>query len=149
MIESIKKAVLGDNANETIKSGTLVTTRGIGVIIVGLIGGLLLLDTFDYGPWKELSTVQKFMFVVASGFIWALVASADAIARGYAAGVTSQLVPFAAGLKCTYLVGKDTSGWSVAAARTGPSSAGPPDFLIVKGATFKWAKAAEIEFKQS
>ncbi|ALV43223.1 hypothetical protein AU252_20370 [Pseudarthrobacter sulfonivorans] len=43
-LESFKKSLLGDKANQTIKSGTLVTTRGTGIIAVGLIGTFLLMD---------------------------------------------------------------------------------------------------------
>lgn len=149
MFEAIKKAILGDNANATIKAGTLVTTRGIGVIIVGLIGGLVLLEQFDYGPWKGLDTWQQFTFVVASGVIWSIVAGADAIARGLSAGASSRVVALPPGLECTYVPGTDSPGWSVAATRFGPDDNQEPEFLIVKGKAHRWAKAADLRFPES
>lgn len=146
MIEKIKKAVVGDPASQTIEAGTLVTTRGIGVIIVGLIGGLLLLESFDYGPWTNLATWQQFTFVVASGFIWSIVAAADGIARGLAADAEVRIVALPPGLRCTHLVGEDEPGWTVAAARIGPSSDNSLEFLIVKGTTHQWAKTGELRF---
>ena len=149
MIESIKKAVLGDNATETIKAGTLVTTRGIGVVLVALIGGLVLLDQFDYGPWKELVTWQKFTFVTAGGFIWSIAAGTDAIARGISAGAAPHFITIPTGLRCTYLVGEDSADRLVAAARLPTDGINSPEFLIVKGATHQWAKAAELRFTRS
>ena len=147
MLEKIKKAVLGDSSNQTIKAGTLVTTRGIGVVIVGLIGGLVLLEQLDYGPWMDLNTWQKFTFVIGGGFIWALVAAGDAIARGLSAGPSDMVVPMPANLRATYLAGEDSVGWLVAAVRVGASA--DPEFLIVKGTSHRWAKAAELRFAEN
>lgn len=79
----------GNDSEKIIKSGTLFVTRGVGVIAVGLIGLFFALDQAGEGPWKDLSTEQKLDFIVAVGFIWAIVAAADAIARGISTGAKS------------------------------------------------------------
>jgi hypothetical protein len=148
-LESLKKAVVGDAANETIKSGTLVTTRGIGVVAVGLIGTFLLLDQLgDTGPWKGMSATGKLMFVVAAGAIWAVVAAADAIARGLAtASAQPRVVALPAGLVATKTGGVDSPGWHVAAVEVAPLHTGDAErFLIVKGSAFEWVLAKDLKF---
>ena len=148
-LEGLKKAVAGDPANETIKSGTLVTTRGIGVVAVGLIGVFLLMDQLgEIGPWKDMSNAQKLAFVVAAGAIWAVVAAADAIARGLAAATTRATVTsMPPGLIATRTTGVDSPGWRVAAVQTGRSNnMEETRFLIIKGDKFDWVSTEELSF---
>jgi hypothetical protein len=149
VLESIKKAVTGDDSAEVIKSGTLVTTRGIGVVAVGLIGTFLLLDALgDTGPWASMSAAQKLFFVVACGAIWALVAAADAIARGLATAATQPIVmAMPPGLVATRTEGVDSPGWRVAAVEVPRTPNGHKvQFLVVNGSTHDWVDAADLKF---
>jgi hypothetical protein len=87
--EGLKKSISGDEQTELIKSGTLLVTRGFGVLAVGLISAMWLMDELDFGPWGGLTVSEKFDFIVAVGFMWAIVAAADALARGIATGLTA------------------------------------------------------------
>jgi hypothetical protein len=127
----------------------LVTTRGIGVVAVGLIGTFLLLDQFgDTGPWKDMSASGKLMFVVAAGAIWGVVAGADAIARGIATSAARpSVVALPSGLVVTKTAGVDTPGWHVAAVQAAPQDASAGvRFLIVKGNAVEWISASELTF---
>lgn len=44
-LTAIKASIAGNKADEVIKSGTLVVTRGIGVIAIGLIGTFIFLTS--------------------------------------------------------------------------------------------------------
>ena len=148
-LDSLKKSVLGDAANETIKSGTLVTTRGIGVVAVALIGTFLLLDQLgDTGPWKDMTAAQKLMFVAAAGAIWAVVAAADAIARGIAApAARPSFVALPSGLTVTKTAGVDSPGWRVAAVKVAPlGDSADTLFLIVKDKAVEWASTSDLKF---
>jgi len=87
--DGLKKSLAGDEQSELIKSGTLLVTRGFGVMAVGLIAALWLMDQLDFGPWDGLAVAEKFDFIVAVGFMWAIVAAADALARGVSTGLTA------------------------------------------------------------
>jgi hypothetical protein len=149
MFESIKKAVTGDATTDVIKSGTLLTTRGIGVVAVGLIGAFLLLDQLgDAGPWASMDTAQKLSFVLACGAIWALVAAADAIARGLATAATQPLITaLPSGLTASRTEGVDSPGWHVAAIEM-PRGAGDKgaQFLVVKGDKCEWVGVEDLDF---
>lgn len=143
-----KKAIIGDKANETIKAGTLVVTRGIGVVAVGLIGTFTVMDWFDSGPWRDMTPEQKLLFVLGAGFIWAIVLAADAIARGIATAATGdQMLVLPAGLMATKTEGVDDPGWRVAAVKIAPS--GPSEtasFLVLKGQAQEWVQANKLKF---
>jgi hypothetical protein len=148
-LDSIKKAVTGDAENATIKDGTLVTTRGIGVIAVALIGTFLLLDQLgDTGPWHDLSAGGKLAFLLGAGAIWAVVAAADAIARGIATAATRPTVAsMPSGLVATRTEGKDSPGWRVAAVElSGTAGSEVVRFLVVKGTDHAWVAAADLSF---
>jgi hypothetical protein len=149
MFEKIKKAVTGDATTDVIKSGTLLTTRGLGVVAVGLIGTFLLLDELgDAGPWASMDTSQKLLFVLGCGAIWALVAAADAIARGLATAAVQPLVTaMPPGLTASRTTGVDSPGWRVAAIEmprgTGEKGA---QFLLVKGDKCEWVGVEDLVF---
>jgi hypothetical protein len=144
-----KKAIVGDKANETIKAGTLVVTRGIGVVAVGLIGTFTVMDWFDGGPWRDMTPEQKLLFVLGAGFIWAIVLAGDAIARGLATAATGdQMLVLPSGLMATKTEGVDDTGWRVAAVKMAPN--GTPEtasFLLLKGRKQEWVQANELTFK--
>src|SRR3954470_23416453 len=75
--DSLKKSLLGDKSNEIIKAGTLVTTRGTGVIAVALIAVFIVMDELDVGPWRTLSDDSKLLFVATVGFVGGMGAGAD------------------------------------------------------------------------
>lgn len=84
----------GKGSEKVIKAGTLFITRGAGAIAVGLVGLFYGLDQWaGKGPWVNLSGSEKLRFVVAVGFIWAIVAAADAIARGISTGLIRSREP--------------------------------------------------------
>ncbi|TFV86526.1 hypothetical protein E4P40_12865 [Blastococcus sp. CT_GayMR20] len=149
MLESIKKAVTGDATTDVIKSGTLLTTRGLGVVAVGLIGTFLLLDELGgTGPWASLDTSQKLLFVLGCGAIWALVAAADAVARGLATAATQPvLTAMPPGLVAVRTTGVDSPGWAVAAIQV-PRVAGDekPKFLVIKANAHEWVSADDLDF---
>lgn len=148
-LESFKKSLLGDKANQTIKSGTLVTTRGTGVIAVGLIGTFLLMDWLGASPWEGLQPDQKLSFVLATGAIWAVVAAADSIARGLATrSSVPVIVKLPAGLLATRTIGIDSSGWSVLAVEVTPDGKEEAmQFLVVKGSETAWVSSDDLEFQ--
>jgi hypothetical protein len=134
-LDSLKKSLVGDEATEIIKSGTLATTRGTGVVAVSLIGAFIVMDSFGFEPWDALSPVIKWGVVIAIGAMWALVAAADSIARGIATAATAPtFVRLPAGLKATRTEGSDSPGWSLVAVEI--AKVGEKDdlrFLAVKG----------------
>lgn len=149
--ESLKKSILGSKQDELITSGTLVVTRGIGVIAVALIGIFVLFEELgDVGPWKEMSGPQKLAFVLGAAAVWAVVAAADALARGIATSKQAELVvTLPEGLKATRTEGPDSAGWSVVAAKFGPA-ADPKlvEYLVVKaGEAADWVAPADLELK--
>lgn len=147
-LESLKKSLLGDKANETIKSGTLVTTRGTGIIAVGLIGTFLVMDWLNAAPWEGLLPDQKLTFILATGAIWAVIAAADSIARGLAARSSlSAIVELPAGLVATRTPGRDSPGWSVLAIEVTPNGIKEAvEFLVVKGSETAWVASKDLEF---
>ncbi|KAB2341007.1 hypothetical protein [Actinomadura rudentiformis] len=149
-LDKIKKMVAGDPANEAIKSGTLLVTRGLGTIAVALIGTFFLLDQLgDRGPWHGLSGAQKLAFVLGAGFIWSVVAASDALARGIAAGRPDGLVALPPGLVATVLDGVDSPGWRVVGVRPGAGKdGGVPEFLVAKGTDVRWLPAERLAFQQ-
>ncbi|MFI0454314.1 hypothetical protein [Actinomadura sp. 6N118] len=147
-IDKIKKMVAGDPANEAIKSGTLLVTRGLGTVAVALIGTFFLLDQLgDSGPWHGLSGAQKLAFVLGAGFIWSVVAASDALARGIAAGRPDGLVALPPGLHATVLDGVDSPGWRVVGVRLGAAAGGAPEFLIAKDTDVRWLPAERLSFQ--
>ncbi|MEU5884702.1 hypothetical protein [Spirillospora sp. NPDC047279] len=143
-IDKIKKAVGGDPANEAIKAGTLLVTRGLGTVAIALIGTFFLLDQLgDRGPWHGMNSVQKLGFVLGAGFIWAVVATGDALARGIAAGRPDALVALPPGLVATVTDGTDSHGWRVVGVRP---AAGEPEFLVVKDDEVRWLPAGRLAF---
>jgi hypothetical protein len=149
--EALKKSILGAKQDEAIKSGTLVVTRGIGVIAIALIGTFLLLDQLgDVGPWwKGLDTIAKLEFVVASAAVWAIVAGADVIARGLATARQNDFIAtLPKGLTATKIEGKDSHGWDVVAAKfSGGAGADGPTYLVVKpGHEAEWLAAEKLQF---
>lgn len=146
--ESIKKSVLGDKSTDTIKSGTLVTTRGTGVIAVGLIGTFMVLDAWNASPWQGLPPEGKLNFILATGAIWALVIAADSIARGLATRSSlPAVVTLPAGLSATRITGKDTTGWSVLAVQvSGTGQQEAVQYLVVRGGEAAWVGVGELQF---
>jgi hypothetical protein len=147
--KALKESIVGAKHDEIIQAGTLVVTRGTGVIAVALIGTFFLLDLLDQGPWANLDSWQKLAFVLASGLIWAIVAAADAIARGLATASRHELVAqLPKGLKATKTVGKDDPDWYVVAVKFAVSEGSEgPEFLIVKkGQPAEWAPRQELDF---
>src|SRR4051794_14315944 len=147
--DSLKKSLLGDKSNEIIKAGTLVTTRGTGVIAVALIAVFIVMDELDVGPWRTLSDDSKLLFVATVGFVWAIVAGADAIARGLATrNAAPAVIHLPRGLKATRTEKTDSRGWSVVAVSV-PSEDDqqPLRFLIEKGGTVVWTTADSLSFE--
>ena len=147
--EQIKKAIFGDKQAEMIKSGTLVVTRGIGVIGIGLVGTFFVLDQFDTGPWKDMTAVQKLWFVLGAGFIWALVAGADSVARGLTSAARSdRVLVLPPGLVGTRTEGKDEQGWRATAAKFAADGAQEGvSFLVIKGDKHAWVAAKDFHFE--
>jgi hypothetical protein len=150
-LKRITKAVTGDRDEQVITAGTLATTRGVGIVAVGLIGVFSLLDGLGAkgGPWPDLSSVQKLTFVLGCGAIWALVAAADAIARGIATAATRPtLVALPPGLLVTRTTGLDSPGWHAAMIEVPGRATGPgPRYLVVKGDQHAWVPAEELSFR--
>lgn len=148
-LESLKKSLVGDKANQTIKSGTLVTTRGTGIIAVALIGTFLLMDWLKAGPWEGLQPGEKLSFVLATGAIWAVIAAADSIARGLATRSSlPAIVRLPAGLLATRTSGRDSPGWSVLAIEVTPNGKKEAiQFLVVKGSETAWVASDDLEFQ--
>jgi hypothetical protein len=146
--DSIKKAVLGDAANEVIKAGTTVATRGIGVIAIALLGTFYLLDQFgDAGPWEKMTASAKLWFVLGAGAIWAVVAAADTLARGISAAKQPPFLEFPAGLDAALLKGQNEPGWRVVGAKlSGTGDTFGYEFLAIKGDEVRWLKAEQLDF---
>lgn len=125
--ESLKKSIVGSEKNEIIASRTLVVNRGFG-ISVGLIGLFLLLDLLgDVGPWKTMDAWQQALVLVAS-LVWAIVAAADAMARGRATATAQSVAVLPIPLAATLNEGKPDSGWSGVGLRLPTAgNAGEPD----------------------
>lgn len=146
--ESIKKALAGDKSTEIIKSGTLVTTRGTGVIAVGLIGTFFLLDALNVAPWQGLSSDAKLVFVLATGAMWALIVAADSIARGIAtAASVPTVVKLPPGLLATKTSGLDSPNWSVLAVEIAPDKQETKRFLVAKGSETSWVGSEDLVFQ--
>lgn len=137
---ALYKSIRGDEDAAVIKSGTLATTRGMGVVAAGLVALLPILDKVDdFGPWDDADAAAKLWFILGAGAIWAIVAAADAIARGLA---QPRVVALPASLAVTRTEGRDEAGWTAVAIEAGDS----PRFLLVKGDKTAWVAAADLQF---
>lgn len=147
--KALKESIVGAKHEELIKSGTLVVTRGIGIVAVAFVGTFFLLDMFNEGPWASLDTWQKLAFVVAAALVWAIVAAADAIARGHATASRHDLVAaLPKGLAVIKTKGRDESGWTAVAVKFAVTEgAEGPRYLIVKeGKPAEWAAEEDLAF---
>jgi hypothetical protein len=137
---ALYKAIRGDEDAEVIKAGTLATTRGMGVVAAALVAGLPALDKLsDTGPWHDADAATKLWFILGAGAIWAIVAAADAVARGLA---QPRVVSLPTGLPVTRTAGRDEAGWTAVAIEAGDN----PLFLVVKGTDTAWVAAADLHF---
>jgi hypothetical protein len=96
-----------------------------------------------------MATADKLNFVLASGAIWALVAAADAIARGLATARQNDYVAtLPTGLKAKKTKGTDSPGWTVAAVRfSGGTGGDDPCYLLVKsGQPAEWVSKDDLDF---
>jgi hypothetical protein len=144
----IKKAVVGDKQTEMIKSGTLVVTRGIGVVGIGLVGTFFVLDLTGTGPWKGMPPAQKLWFVLGAGLIWAIVAGADSVARGITkAAAHDRIVTLPPDLVGARTEGLDDHGWLATAAKfSRDGDQETVSFLVVKDNKAAWVKAKDFHF---
>jgi hypothetical protein len=148
--EALKKSVLGAKEEELIKAGTMVVTRGIGIIALGLIGTFWLLDALgDRGPWAGMDLWQKIVFVAVAAGVWSIVAAADAIARGLAtARATDVVAALPPGLKATVTTGLDSPGWSVVAVRLveGKESESLKYLVVKESEPATWMSPDDLKF---
>lgn len=159
VLDSLKKAVAGDEDAAVIKSGTLATTRGAGFAAAGLVAVFTAMDLLAFKPWDELDPLIKWAVVVSIGAIWAMMAAADSLARGLATagdsvakGLTASaaapsFVRLPPGLKVTRTEGTDSPGWTALAVEV--SKADEKDelrFLVTKGSDVVWVKADDLAF---
>lgn len=143
-LDSLKKAIAGDEGSEIIKSGTLATTRGTGVVAIALVGVFLVVESLDFGPWKDASSAQQLTFVLGAGAIWAVVAGADSIARGISTANARTVVTLPPGLVATKTDGQDEPGWAVVAIDIGNGKEGSQQYLLSKGGKAEWLDSTKL-----
>jgi hypothetical protein len=141
-----------DEEGNVINGDTLNVTKGAGLaaVIVALVTGInpLFDEIFgdDATPWVKAGII---MTVIGA---WALIAAADALARGYASGQAAsapktEIATLPRGLRATYERGRDVTGWRVAAIKLDVADPDKPQFLIVKAdEDAKWAPVEDLRF---
>ena len=145
LAESVGKAIAGDEETAVIRSGTLFVTRSAGVIAAVIIA----IAQFEWG--LALADSEKLWASVAAVAVWAFLAAADAIARGYATAhsgpyVTALPSPLKAELPG--LPSADEKGWNVFLIRTSPHDPDDVSYWVVKGSEAHWKAASEVEFSK-
>lgn len=139
---NLGKALFGNEQEAVVKSGTLAVTRFTGW--VGAIA-VVLTNTEVLG---ELTTSQKLWGSIAILGVFAFIAAADAIARGY---VTGQSQPEIRALPSPVTVAIPTehgtdaeSGWKALLIRTTPQAPDEMEFWVVKGETSRWISGKDV-----
>jgi hypothetical protein len=129
------------------KGGALNLTRltGLGAALVAF------LTAFD-GIWNRLFGEHapgwaRPVVIVALIATFSVVAAADIIARGYAAGRRGDVIPMPEGLTATYITGGKAREVVVAAVRFRRAEDDSSEFLIVKrDASTVWVGRDKLDF---
>lgn len=145
------KAVLGDEDNEVIKSGTLAVTRGTGVLAAAAVA----LTNLDWIPGGSLSDEHKLWASIAVVGIWVILASSDAIARAKVtaaeklaeASASPQTHVLASPLDAEIkeLSRDEERGWKVMMMRTFPLKPTQLEYFVVKGDVGEWRDAESVK----
>jgi hypothetical protein len=146
ILESLRKSVLGDKNSEVIKAGTLAVTRGATTAAAGILAIYAVLQVAGFEGWEVIPPAERIWLVVATGGVWAIIAAADAVARGLATSKPNN--PFATlpeGLKVTRLEGIDEPGWSAVALRW-ETADGDPQWLVARGDEAEWVATGQLRF---
>jgi hypothetical protein len=140
------KAILGDDDNEVIKAGTLAVTRGTGVVAAAVVA----VANIDLIPGGDLTAPQKLWASVAIIGIWAILASADALARAkvtaaerIASPQTHVLTP-PLDASLPEKSGADERGWKAMMLRTYPAEPDKLEYWVVKGDVAEWCDAEKV-----
>jgi hypothetical protein len=162
MLKELLDAFADDESVDVINAGTLRTTRGTALFLIALLTIVFVVDGLtEYAFLND--DERKFQFVVAAGFMWAIVSSADALARSIATGRKDAATVAAAALteqaklalgspialpgtlSCTVTDGRDEPGWRAVASRR-PTESDEPEFLLVKDSETKWVSVKHVQF---
>jgi hypothetical protein len=128
------------------EGGALNLTR-----LTGLGAALVAVLTAIDGVWDEIfgadaPTWAKPVVMISAIAAFSVIAAADILARGYAAGRRGDIIPMPDGLTATYTPGRDQQVF-VAAVRFRRTEDGDSEFLIVKpDKTTSWASKEELDF---
>jgi hypothetical protein len=151
LLEDLLDAFAADGDVDVIKAGTLRTTRGTALSLIAFLTVVYAVDGFG-NTIDWVTADNKYLLALGAGLMWAIVAAADALARGIATGRTeaatvaaSASYALGAVLTCTRTEGPDDPGWKAVAIRRSTSDDGP-EFLLTKGAKVEWVKAEHLKF---
>jgi hypothetical protein len=128
------------------EGGALSLTR-----VSGLAAAIIAVLTTIDGSWETIFGADtpewaKPVFLMAVVGAWALVAAADIVGRGYAAGRKGQVIPLPEGLTAVYFPAANQK-WTVAGMR--PTSNDDAEFLLVKAdGRSRWASRDDLEFEK-
>jgi hypothetical protein len=133
--------------SDLIKSGALRTTVGTGVGAVVVAIGTAINPVFDAVVGKDAPSWVKAIILIAAIMAWAVIAAADALARGYAAGrAAPQVTPAPAGLSAKYIPGRNDPEYRVAAFELTPGSDALRCLVTRTREAPSWKDAKDLEF---
>ncbi len=142
-LADVGKALFGDDNSAVVKAGTLAVTRLTGWVAAA---GLTVTNSSVFGQ-VDLSGTTKLWASVAIVGVFAFIASADTLARGY---VTAHSQPDVRPLPHPWKVtipakpAAEEEGWRAVLVRFNPQSADDLDFWVVKGKEGFWVKGSEL-----
>ncbi|MBA2313185.1 MAG: hypothetical protein H0V97_10360 [Actinobacteria bacterium] len=134
--------------NEVVKAPELRVTKFSAVGAAVVAGAAVINPVFEAILGEEPEAGHKVTIFVAAIAAWALIASADMLARSLATAHSQpQIAPIQQAMKVTYTKHEDDPGHLVVALRFNPTNPDEPEFLIVKaGKAPMWAPRSDLKF---
>jgi hypothetical protein len=137
----VVKALFGDEESAVVKSGTLAVTRLTGWVAAG---GLALTNTEVFG---ELSGSDKLWGSIAIVGVFAFIAAADAVARGYATAHAQpdvRTLPSPLRVSLPDKAAEEEKGWKAYLLRFDPKKPEDLEFWVAKDEEALWVRAEKI-----